>query len=153
MACSLRRISMNIRSGFGACWRLLRTVRKITSQQARSGFQHRGLASRHRSNSRNRFSQCGYLHFLDRVRDIGNDMDGCMVCLECYHGTKLQNTICARCWKEVHVPVAFVCVPAHVRVPTVYRPATTSTTLRTTRTLEKLQRSASCRLMLEHRAV
>jgi hypothetical protein len=39
--------------------------------------------------------------FLDRVRELGDDISDCEMCKEHYYGMKLQGGLCARCAKEV----------------------------------------------------
>jgi hypothetical protein len=52
-----------------------------------------------------------------RVRNIGDDMHKCTLCLECYHGMTLHDTLCAGCHNEVRSPFSLVCSLTDILMP------------------------------------
>ena len=45
--------------------------------------------------------------FLDRVRELADDVNECVVCMERYHGMAVVENVCARCQNEVRF--VFLC--------------------------------------------
>jgi hypothetical protein len=62
--------------------------------------------------------------FLDRVCGFENEVRDCNVCLEQYYDTKIVESICARCAREVCFPVPLMFV--HLSVSLVCRKMVTA---------------------------
>ena len=74
---------------------------------------------------------------------IGDDAHECTLCLECYHGMTLRDTLCARCHNDVCSPFSLVRALTDIHMPTVHRMANTTTTPQTTPTLARSRQNST----------
>ena len=74
---------------------------------------------------------------------IGDDAHECTLCLECYHGMTLRDTLCARCHNDVCSPFSLVRALTDIHMQTVHRMANTATTPQPTPTLARSRQNST----------